>query len=114
MLDPVLKRIDNGLEESIGRWSELLRIPSVSTDPGVRRRHPPRRAVAPRGAGAARVHGRDPRDRRPPRGPRPPPGAGRRRAAGALLRPLRRAAAGPARGLGRGAVRAHAGRRPAR
>ena len=33
MLDPVLRHIDNGLEESIGRWSELLRIPSVSTDP---------------------------------------------------------------------------------
>ncbi|WP_077529769.1 M20/M25/M40 family metallo-hydrolase [Vreelandella utahensis] len=33
MLEPVLQRIDNGLEESIGRWSELLRIPSVSTDP---------------------------------------------------------------------------------
>ena len=33
MLEPVLRHIDNGLEESIGRWSELLRIPSVSTDP---------------------------------------------------------------------------------
>ena len=33
MLEPVLRHIDNALEESIGRWSELLRIPSVSTDP---------------------------------------------------------------------------------
>ena len=33
MLDPVLKRIDADLEDAIGRWSELLRIPSVSTDP---------------------------------------------------------------------------------
>lgn len=33
MLESVLQRIDNGLEASIGRWSELLRIPSVSTDP---------------------------------------------------------------------------------
>lgn len=33
MLDPVLARIDAGLEESIERWSQLLRIPSVSTDP---------------------------------------------------------------------------------
>lgn len=33
MLEPVLQRIDNGLEASIGCWSELLRIPSVSTDP---------------------------------------------------------------------------------
>lgn len=33
MLEPVLRRIDDGLEASIGRWSELLRIPSVSTDP---------------------------------------------------------------------------------
>jgi len=33
MLDAVLERIDRGLEESIGRWSALLSIPSVSTDP---------------------------------------------------------------------------------
>ena len=33
MLESVLQRIDNGLEGSIERWSELLRIPSVSTDP---------------------------------------------------------------------------------
>ena len=33
MLDPVLKRIDDGMDASIERWSELLRIPSVSTDP---------------------------------------------------------------------------------
>lgn len=33
MLDPVLKRIDNDLEAAIERWSELLRIPSVSADP---------------------------------------------------------------------------------
>ena len=33
MLDPVLQRIDAGLDASIERWSELLRIPSVSTDP---------------------------------------------------------------------------------
>ncbi|MEX2577264.1 MAG: M20/M25/M40 family metallo-hydrolase, partial [Halofilum sp. (in: g-proteobacteria)] len=33
MLDPVLQRIDAGSQDAIGRWSELLRIPSVSTDP---------------------------------------------------------------------------------
>lgn len=33
MLEPVSRRIDAGLEESIERWSALLRIPSVSTDP---------------------------------------------------------------------------------
>ncbi len=33
MLESVLQRIDNGLDGAIERWSELLRIPSVSTDP---------------------------------------------------------------------------------
>ena len=33
MLDPVLRRIDDGLDAAVERWSELLRIPSVSTDP---------------------------------------------------------------------------------
>lgn len=33
MLEPVLQRIHQGLNESIERWSEFLRIPSVSTDP---------------------------------------------------------------------------------
>ncbi len=33
MLDTVLERVDADLEAAIGRWSELLRIPSVSTDP---------------------------------------------------------------------------------
>jgi acetylornithine deacetylase/succinyl-diaminopimelate desuccinylase-like protein len=33
MNEALSRRIDAGLEESIGRWSELLRIPSVSTDP---------------------------------------------------------------------------------
>jgi len=33
MLDPVIARIDADLEAALGRWSELLRIPSVSTDP---------------------------------------------------------------------------------
>jgi len=33
MLESVLQRIDNGLEGSIERWADLLRIPSVSTDP---------------------------------------------------------------------------------
>jgi len=33
MLDPVLRHIDAGLDGAIERWSELLRIPSVSTDP---------------------------------------------------------------------------------
>lgn len=33
MLDPVLQRIDEELENAIGRWSDLLRIPSVSADP---------------------------------------------------------------------------------
>ncbi len=32
MLDSVLERIDADLEAAIGRWSELLKIPSVSTD----------------------------------------------------------------------------------
>jgi acetylornithine deacetylase/succinyl-diaminopimelate desuccinylase-like protein len=32
MLDAVLKRLDTDLEAAIGRWSELLEIPSVSTD----------------------------------------------------------------------------------
>jgi len=33
MLDPVLRRLDADLEDAIGRWSDLLRIPSVSADP---------------------------------------------------------------------------------
>ncbi len=33
MLDPVLQRIDQDFEAAIGRWSDLLRIPSVSADP---------------------------------------------------------------------------------
>lgn len=33
MLDPVLQRIDRDLEAAIARWSDLLRIPSVSADP---------------------------------------------------------------------------------
>lgn len=33
MLEPVLQRIDAGLEDTLARWSALLRIPSVSTDP---------------------------------------------------------------------------------
>ena len=33
MLDAVLHHIEQGLEPAIERWSELLRIPSVSTDP---------------------------------------------------------------------------------
>lgn len=33
MLDPVLARIERDLDGSIERWGELLRIPSVSTDP---------------------------------------------------------------------------------
>ena len=33
-IDAVLGAIDQGLEASIARWMELLRIPSVSTDPG--------------------------------------------------------------------------------
>ena len=33
MLESVLRRIDDDLEGAIERWSELLRIPSVSTDP---------------------------------------------------------------------------------
>lgn len=33
MLDPVLARIDRDFDAAVGRWSQLLRIPSVSTDP---------------------------------------------------------------------------------
>lgn len=33
MLEPVLARIDRDFDAAIERWSELLRIPSVSTDP---------------------------------------------------------------------------------
>ena len=33
MLDPVLRRIDNDMAAAVERWSALLRIPSVSTDP---------------------------------------------------------------------------------
>jgi acetylornithine deacetylase/succinyl-diaminopimelate desuccinylase-like protein len=33
MLESVLQRLDADLEAAIGRWSQLLRIPSVSTDP---------------------------------------------------------------------------------
>ncbi len=33
MLESVIRRIDTDLEEAIERWSDLLRIPSVSTDP---------------------------------------------------------------------------------
>lgn len=33
MLKPVLARIDRDLDASVERWAELLRIPSVSTDP---------------------------------------------------------------------------------
>jgi len=33
MLERVLERIDTGLDDAVARWSELLRIPSVSTDP---------------------------------------------------------------------------------
>ncbi len=33
MLDPVLQRFSTQFDEAVGRWSELLRIPSVSTDP---------------------------------------------------------------------------------
>lgn len=33
MLDPVLQRLDQDLDGAIDRWSDLLRIPSVSADP---------------------------------------------------------------------------------
>jgi len=33
MLDPVLQRLDSDREDAVARWSELLRIPSVSADP---------------------------------------------------------------------------------
>ncbi|NIR61950.1 MAG: M20/M25/M40 family metallo-hydrolase, partial [Gammaproteobacteria bacterium] len=33
MLEPVLARVDRDFDAAIERWSELLRIPSISTDP---------------------------------------------------------------------------------
>ncbi|MDX1608899.1 MAG: dipeptidase [Halofilum sp. (in: g-proteobacteria)] len=33
MLDPVLARIDRDFDAGVERWSQLLRIPSISTDP---------------------------------------------------------------------------------
>ncbi len=35
-LDAILDHVDNHLDASLARWFELLRIPSISTDPQYR------------------------------------------------------------------------------
>ena len=102
-LDKVLATIDADLDAALERLFVTLRLKSISTDPAYAAET---RACAEWHAADLREIGFDAAVRDtpgPPDGGRPPPRG--RRAVGALLRPLRRAAGRPARALGRRPLR---------
>ena len=101
-LDAVLTRIDADLPNATERLLDLLRIPSISTDPAYAAECRPGRRLAGAGPHLDRCRRRASGHAGPSDGRGPCRG---RRTSRALLRPLRRAAGGSARALGPRSVR---------